>query len=71
LESGHNTGTIARGYWLRALLDYSKLERAYQAVSVGLDIVESPLNVNGKNCLVEQGMAGGLRPASAIPITIE
>jgi hypothetical protein len=52
-------------------LDYSKLERAYQAVSVGLDIVESPLNVNGKNCLVEQGMAGGLRPASAIPITIE
>jgi hypothetical protein len=49
MESRHTTGVIARGYRLLSLSSYSKLKWAHRALAVGLDIVEFPLNVNGKS----------------------
>ena len=50
---------------------YSKLEWAHQRRLRGLDIVEFPLNVNGKSCWQHMRAAQGEMPASIRRITTE
>src|SRR5437016_6678962 len=49
MEGRHTIEAIPRGYWLLSSSQYLKLGRAHCTIPAGLDIVEFPLNVNGKS----------------------